>query len=142
MSDSIDNNAPKALRRFEVLMNRDCAVRVIIEASSAEEAEELIDAGEWHDEDIVSSEALDTVVCEVNELPQVDAPETAASAKSYTLNLWLAGPELLEALQELLPHAMQEVDDRKSTGIACYADLEAAVEKATAALAQATGGAA
>jgi hypothetical protein len=45
---------------------------------------------------------------------------------------------LLEALEDLLPHAAQEVEDRKSTGVAEYDDLEEAVEKARAAVSAAT----
>jgi len=45
---------------------------------------------------------------------------------------------LLEALEDLLPHAAQEVEDRKATGVAEYDDLEAAVDKARAAVTAAT----
>jgi hypothetical protein len=45
---------------------------------------------------------------------------------------------LLEALEDLLPHASREVEDRKATGVAEYDDLEEAVEKARAAISATT----
>jgi hypothetical protein len=103
----------------------------------------LCDLMHWavlHDFDLAA--ALDRALGHFEEelVDEGQAPPAQPSGLLAAPRLFQPSALLLEALEDLVPHAVQEVDDRKATGIG-YEDLEEAVETARAALAKAKGGA-
>lgn len=76
MSDIVNDKATAPKRRYEILRYLNVGQRIVIEAASAEEAEQRIDDGDWHDSNITDTEEHQSEVLEANELPPEPEPPT------------------------------------------------------------------
>ena len=58
-------------KKYHVLMSESLARTIEIEAESAEEAERLVDNGEWYDEWVVKERVIDRMVVDSEEMLDV-----------------------------------------------------------------------
>ena len=59
------------MKKYHVLMSESLAKTIEIEAESAEEAERLVDNGEWYDDWVVKEKVVDRFAIEAEEMLDV-----------------------------------------------------------------------
>ena len=59
------------MKTYHVLMSESLAKTIEIEAESAEEAERLVDNGDWWDKQVIKMKVIDRIVVEVEEMLDV-----------------------------------------------------------------------
>ncbi len=60
------------MTKYHVLMSESLAKTIEIEAESAEEAERLVDNGEWYDEWVVKEKVIDRMVVDSEVFEPID----------------------------------------------------------------------
>ena len=103
---------------YEILLRQNHALRLVIEAATAEEARTWVSEGQWHEGDVVDRDLMDSVIGDADVLTPKRALQHEArqmtAAKTYRLSsytgetlqelvaeefrLWQAAPELLDTL--------------------------------------------
>jgi hypothetical protein len=55
-------------KKFEVIISENVGKTILIEASSAKEAWELIDRGEWDESMVIKEKLVDRLTCDIEEV--------------------------------------------------------------------------